>query len=252
MTRTKRPKRPRRSLHIVDNVMTPRADEDGTPRSVGPYLPVVRACDLCPARCCRCQVKVSLPDALHFCTTMGLPLFTPHELIVAQPGPRSFRVEIDPRALAPNADWQEHIEIVLRRVDGVCASLLRVGGYERCGAYAARPMTCRIYPLSWEEGDRSFGPTSVLCAVPYAVTPSVAAQLEQDVVRYHRFWAIHEEIAKEWHARPSRSDFGLDAFLSFVIPRTADRLGVDPGPTLAEGNPDARLYQAMVASKRIR
>ena len=238
-------------FELVRNAMTPLANEDGSARGFGPYAPVLRACDVCPARCCRCQVKCSLPDAVHFCTTLGLPFFVPLEIVAAEPGPRTARIDADPRAISPEADWRGAVEIVLRRKEGACVSLLRVGGYERCGAYAARPMTCRIYPLSWQEGlDVHFGPSKILCAVPYAVTPSAELQLQADIVRYHEYWRLHEEVIAEWEARPDHAPRTLEAFLEFALPRTAEKMGVELGPTLARGSPDARLYQAMQGSKR--
>ena len=42
--------------------------------------------------------------------------------------------------------WLGTCEIQLRRrKDGSCHALVSVGGYERCGVYAARPLACRAY-----------------------------------------------------------------------------------------------------------
>ena len=83
-------------LKIIRNAMVPLVDEQGNSRSFGPYKGVVGACNLCPARCCRYTVKVSIPDALRFCTVLGVPFFAGLRL-VASDSPRAFTVKYDSR-----------------------------------------------------------------------------------------------------------------------------------------------------------
>lgn len=228
---------------------TPTCDSEGRPTSkIAPYLPVRDPCTLCPARCCRLNVKVSLPDALHFCTTLGVPFFAGLTLVPSEDPEHAFALDPDPRFVGPEDAWPGTAEIQLRRrEDGGCASLVKVGEHERCGVYSARPSFCRTYPASWRAETVEGGPATILCPVPYGIDPDAEAELRGQIQRSIRLWRLHDEVVGAWNA--AEAPRTPEAFLRFAIPRVAARLEVDPGPTLAEGTRDQRLYDAMVSSK---
>jgi len=178
------------NVKLLPHAFTPLAHDDGTPRSkIQPYLPVLQTCEVCPARCCRFNVKVSLADAVHYCTTLGVPFFEGMHLVPSDHKHHSFEVERDPILNPEEEGWTGRAEIQLRRKeDGSCHALVEIGGYERCGVYEARPTLCRLYPMSWTSDVAKGGPAVVVCPVPYGVTEASERQFVHDVgdARRHR------------------------------------------------------------------
>lgn len=240
------------NLKILRNAMVPHTAEDGTPLHIGPYQPVRDACEICPARCCRFTVKVSIPDALRFCSILGLPFFAGLTLAPGG-GPRSFEIEHD-RRINPDVEmWPGTADIVLRRADdGSCGMLISVGGHDRCGAYAARPSTCRLYPVTWTSDVAEGGPPLLACPVPYALTPSLQETFFEHALDSIDRWALHDRIIAAWHEQDVEGGRTTQAFLHFSMTMAAEELGVDLGRILDVGGPLERLQQAMIDSGIIR
>lgn len=243
------------NLKILKNPYAPLANDDGTPRSPGPapYLPVLGACNLCPARCCRLNVKVSLGDAIHYCTTLGVPFFAGLTLMPSTHATYAFRVERDVRVNPDAEGWLGTVEIQLRRTsDGSCRGLIAVGGYERCGVYSARPSLCRMYPMSWTSDVAKGNPGMLLCPVPYGVTEAEERAFLKVAETSIERWEAHEDVVAEWHASTPPEGRTVEAFLLFAIPRTAELLGMSHEGVLARGAPHQRLQAAMVGSKMLK
>ena len=241
-------------LRIIRNAMVPLTDDEGKRRGFGPYEPVLDACSLCPARCCRFTVKVGLPDAIHFCTTLQVPFFA-GLTIVKGGGDRSFEVEYDARVCVgvEEEDWPGRGEIALvRREDGGCSHLVGIGGYQRCGVYAARPSTCRLYPVTWDSDVAQGGPAIVACPVPYGIPPAAEDEFYREASRSIERWQIHDRVLAQWHELEPEGGRTVEAFLGFAIPRTAELLNVDASIVLDPGGPNERLHQAMVDSGVVR
>ena len=236
--------------------MVPLVDEQGNPRTFSPYKGVVGACNLCPARCCRYMVKVSIPDALRFCRVLGLPFFAGLRL-VASDSERAFRVDYDSRLFPEfdEANYGGKAEIALiQRDDGGCSHLVGIGGYERCGVYAARPSTCRLYPVVWESDVAQGGPPVISCPVAYGMTPAMEDDFYRDAKESIENWQLHDELLREWEAESERDDeSSTDAltFLRFVFTKAAERLGVELKEALDLGTPFERLADAMRYSKTL-
>ncbi len=240
------------NLKILRNHMVPWTDEDGAPERGGPYKPVASACELCPAQCCRYGVRVSIPDALRYCSVLGVP-FGAGLTISPSDGPRSFRVEHDPKLNPDVEEWPGTADIMLRRrADGSCGMLVDVGGFDRCGAYDARPSTCRLYPVTWTSDVAEGGPPMVSCPVPYGFSPSMRETFYRDAVESVERWALHDRLVAEWHEHEPEEVRTLQAFLHFVFPRAAEALGTDLGRILDPGGPGERLQAAMIDSGIIR
>ncbi|MCC7381269.1 MAG: YkgJ family cysteine cluster protein [Deltaproteobacteria bacterium] len=252
--RSKKARAPKAApISILKTALTPLTDAQGQPRHFAPYRPHLQPCDLCPGRCCRLQVEISLPDAIDLCATLGVPFLAVLTIAPSVEGVRGMILERDPRWVDAEDGWPGRGEIALRRRrDGSCAFLDDHQGYFRCGAYAVRPAACRLYPLSWEQGADRGGPSAILCAVPYAVTPEKEKQFVRDLLRARERWALHEEIVTEWNAMKHEAPPTLDAFLAFAVPRTRERLGVESGPMLEAGSANERLARAMVAAGVLR
>ncbi|MFO0727341.1 MAG: YkgJ family cysteine cluster protein [Myxococcota bacterium] len=237
-------------LAVIHTARTPLTDEAGKPRTFSPHPPQLRACDLCPGRCCRKYIQTSIPDAVLLCATLGVPFSAILRLAPASPGPRAFAVDKDERYIAAEDGWPGYGELALRQhPDQSCVFLAEFEGHFRCGVYGLRPSVCRLYPLSWTDGERQGGPNSVLCPFPYAVTPSMEARFLDDLEQARLGWARHEALVAEWHARPAEDPRSFDAFLRFVVPRAAAELGVDAGPML-DPRSAADKYAAAVSAGR--
>jgi Fe-S-cluster containining protein len=241
------------NIKLQMSAYVPKVGDDGKPLSrIAPYLPVVGACQLCPARCCRLNVKVSLPDAIHYCKTLGVPFFTGMTFVPSDHKAHSFLIERDPRVVPAENGWAGRAEIQLRRQeDGACHALLRTGGYERCGVYDARPSLCRLYPMSWTSDVAQGGPEAVLCPIPYGYTDADERKFLRDAEQSIERWEIHDDVVLAWHQQTPEART-LRAFLEFAIPTAAARMGVDPTGVLADGWPEQRLYEQMIACKVIK
>ena len=241
-------------LKIIRNAMVPLLDEHGKPRGFGPYNGVVGACNICPARCCRYTVKVSIPDALRFCKVLGVPFFAGLNL-VASDSVRAFTVSYDSR-LFPDVsedDFCGKAEIALnRREDGGCSHLVEIGGYERCGVYSARPSTCRLYPVVWESEVARGGPPIISCPVAYGMTPKMEADFYRDASESIENWQLHDELVERWEMS-SEDEFPRDAmtFLNFVLSRAAERSGIELAGVLDHGTPFERMAEAMMFSRTL-
>jgi Fe-S-cluster containining protein len=237
------------NVKIMPSAYVPKVGDDGRPLSrIQPYLPVLGACELCPARCCRLNVKVSLPDAIHYCRTLSLPFFAGMTFVPGDHAAHSFILERDDRIVPAGDGWGGRAEIQLRRQEsGACHALVVIGGYERCGVYAARPSLCRLYPVTWTSDVARGGPEAVLCPVPYGYTEGDERQFLADIEVSIERWEIHDDVIAAWNG--SAEPRTVESFLGFALPRAAERMGVEAPSILAEGFPEQRLYHQMVGSK---
>lgn len=221
-------------LRLTRNAFAPLVEADGTPRTkILPYQPVVDACSVCPARCCRLHVKVSLPDAVVWCKTLQVPFFAGMVVVPTEPHEHSFAL----------ADGHAEIELA-RREDGGCKALIDLGGYERCGAYGARPSGCRTYPVGWESEETRGGPATIVCPVPYGIRPDEERQFVADVETAIERWRIHDEIVTAWNDDDTIEDRSAETFLSYALERAGRLMGEAVAIRLS-AHPDERLYEAM-------
>ena len=235
------------SFRIIHTPFVSVTDAQGRSQSKRqPYRPMLDPCRLCPARCCHTEVKVSLPDVIRLCGTLKLPFFAAFVFEPSTNHRRGIRLAQDDRLSALDEEWTGLAEIRMRRRDnGGCFGLNDIGGYLRCGVYDARPMNCRLYPLSWEDDAGRFGPTSVLCPAPFAVTPEVARQAESDAATAHGYWSIHETAVARWNA--STTEATVEAALPFLLTEVAAALDVQLDPViLIDGTPEQRLGRELL------
>lgn len=240
------------NIQLVRNAMAPLVNDDGTPRSKMPlpYLPVLNPCAICPARCCRLNVKVSLKDAVHYCHTLGLPFFSGLTFVPSDHSTHAFAIARDPRINPNEEGWLGTVEIQLRRKeDGSCHALVNVGGYDRCGVYAARPSLCRLYPMSWTSDVAKGNPGMILCPVPYGVNEAEERHLFHEIESSIEAWEEHDDIVIEWHETTKPEERTAEKFLEFAIPKAAAKAGVPWQKILARGTPEQRLFQAMSGAR---
>jgi Fe-S-cluster containining protein len=197
---------------------------DGRSRLPTPLAPAIDPCRVCPARCCHQQVIVSVPEALRIADTLDVPLAAVVDFVPLG-GPHTFPFD---GTAARSSVWHAFegtAAIALRRRDdGACWFLVDLDGFKRCGAYALRPGSCRLYPLSFEWGDLRSGPAQMLCPVPFAVTDGVVAAVEAAAAQTIDDWTRHDLLVEGWSKAevPTRSP---ELFWSYAL----DQLGRPDG-----------------------
>lgn len=229
-------------VRLTPHPLTPKCDEDGAPATrIAPYRPVVEPCAVCPAHCCHLHVKVSVADAVALCRAIDVPLSAAVVVRTVAPHEHSFAVDDDPRILRSSAGWTGHAELQLVHDDdtGRCQQLVDIGGYQRCGVYAARPTGCRTYPVGWETDTQKGGPGSVACPVAYAIRPQDERQFIAHVELAIERWAAHRAIVDAWNQRDTHP---LDDFFAHAL-SAAGAEDVAVG-----GDAQAQLYALQVAT----
>ena len=229
-------------IRLLPTAMTPLATEAGAHRRLGPYRPHLDACALCPARCCRMTVRCSVADVVRFCHVLQLPWQAGFRLIPGN-SPESIP--------ARGADGVVDLDFALhQKSNGDCANLVEHRGYWRCGAYAARPSPCRMYPVSYDAATRRGGTPFVQCPVPWAITPEVEARLRIDIATSIEGWALHQQVRRAWVEAGADQDGA--AMARFVLARAQQALGLEGPARLEEAPPEARLVTAMRGAGVIR
>ena len=241
---------------FVDGPWTPLVDDRGHPRrstdvySVGsgngqPLKPVKDQCDTCPAKCCHNRVVLSIPDAIEFCQTLGIPLLS---ALRFSPAPseslKSFLLNHDSR-LNPeckSSEWSGKADIILPMQNNkACGYLIDIRGYKRCGVYAARPSICRTYPMTFGFLDEISGEISpeisgenpglvvksrVSCPAPFPVDAAMEKEFKKAALSSREKWLVHSQVVAEWEAFESEDGRTAENFLLFSIPRAAQLLGL--------------------------
>lgn len=228
-------------IRLLPQAMTPLCDEAGAPRGFAPWKPVIDACSLCPARCCRMTVRCSVADVVRYCKVLDVPWQAGFRLVPGE-GPQTFDVA--------TADGVRAVEFALHQAPGGdCANLVEHHGYWRCGAYDARPTPCRLYPVSYDAATRKGG-AGVLCLVPYGVTPEREAALKAEIARSIEGWTEHQRIADAWRAVVGPRTEA--AMAQFVLTEAAKAFGADASRLLASDSPQERLRQQMLGAGVLR
>ena len=236
------------SVRLLPHPFTVRVNEEGLPKTpIAPYGAVRGACRLCPALCCRMSVTVSLPDALQYSRTLGVPLFSGLSIKASEHPDHSFRMDADSRWGTEGESWPGRAELELkRRADGRCHAIVDIDGYQRCGVYTARPSFCRTYPVRWTSDVAEGGPPRVRCPVPYGITDDEAETITGEVERSIEWWELHDDIVRTWNE--SDGPFTIEAFLAFAVPAAARLSGIDAPDALESGSAADRLATVVHAS----
>jgi Fe-S-cluster containining protein len=216
--------RPDGPLRVLSGPYTPRVGPDGRSRLPTPLRPAEDPCRVCPARCCHQKVIVSVPEALRIADTLDVPLASVVDFVPLD-GPHSFPLDADAARASVWRAFEGTAGIALRRRDdGACWFLVDLDGFKRCSAYALRPGSCRLYPVSFEWGDLRSGPTQLLCPVPFAVTDAVVAGVEAAAAQTIDDWATHDAIVEGW-AKAAVDRRSPELFWSYAL----DQLGRPDG-----------------------
>jgi Fe-S-cluster containining protein len=191
-------------------------------------------CATCNAGCCR-QYLVPLCgyDVWLISTRQRL---RPNQFAVPYPiseeRTEGFKLEADGPQLALTLDKRGQF-----RRNGPCVFLLSLGGHDRCGIYADRPVVCHAYPFVSKGLALGFR-TSPLCpAGAWSEGNLLERRRRRDVNRAEMQYDIYGEVVARWNARveaagPGR-EFGMTEYYSYLInvyeglARIDDALGPD-------------------------
>ena len=224
---------------LVESPMTPLVDDNGYPRSRSLesnnnrqlLQSAINPCEVCPAKCCNHLVVLSLPDAIEFCQTLGIPFLSGLRFSPSQNGATktAFLMDHDSR-LNPECqpdEWPGTANITLpRHNNGSCKMLVDIGGYKRCGVYSVRPSACRTYPMTYEVLGVRTGSVQISCPTPFPIDATTEKELKDVALSAEKKWHVHMQVIKEWEAFEPDDGRTVENFLLFSIPRAAQLSGL--------------------------
>jgi Fe-S-cluster containining protein len=233
-------------ISFIESSMTPLVNDRGDPYSMEsndeqPLEPMIDQCEVCPAKCCAGIVILSLPDAIEFCQTLGVPFlsglrFNFWQDVVTE---TAFPLDHDER-ISPESQpgqWTGKADITLpRNDDGICKFLVDMNGYKRCGVYAARPSGCRTYPLAFKRSGKRTGPQQIACSAPFGVTRKMENEYRIAAASSHKNWCVHSQVIKQWEAFEPEDGRTVENFLLYTIPLAARLSGLQYDKVLFHRN----------------
>ena len=234
-------------IKLTQHALVPLVDADGQPRQFAPFGAHPDACSVCPSRCCRGTVRASVADVVRFCTALKVPYRAAFTLVWSANGTGFILDEAPAEWAIDDVDVRPiRADFALRQdANGQCAHLTDLGGHFRCSVYDARPSACRLYPISWSSKDRIGGPPMVFCPVPYAVTPTMEADVRREIAWSIRGRTLHDTLAEEWENEDVDGPRTPETMTRFVLTRAAERLGESPELLFDDRTSTERMHAAV-------
>jgi len=185
-------------------------------------------CAHCMASCCTLDVCVNAVDLARMVLPLGI---APQRLVTLDPKHES---TVAPPVLIEG----QPVQMLLRREPDprikrtACNMLAWPGGQPRCGAYAARPGICRIYPFRFttDRGSEHTVGAPVMCPLHFALTRSAQRGIEAEIVTWRDQLAFAARVVRDWNRLHGKRD--ADAFFRYAVERGARKLKLDPRPFL--------------------
>jgi Fe-S-cluster containining protein len=175
-------------------------------------------CATCNAGCCRRYlVPLCGYDVWLISTRQHL---SPEQFAVAYPmedeRTEGFKLEADGPQLALTLDKQGEF-----RLNGPCVFLLTLGGHDRCGIYADRPVVCHAYPFVSKGEALGFRVRALCPDGAWTDGNLLERRRRRDVNRAEMQYDIYGEVVARWNARveaagPGR-EFGMTEYYSYLI-----------------------------------
>jgi Fe-S-cluster containining protein len=194
------------------------------PRALIPIEHSINPCIGCRAHCCHHILHLSAFEAVRIACVLTLP---PEEFVDAEAWTRPDR-DIGVPVLHPIRTDAGPVRLRLKQQeDKACAFLYSIAGKGRCGAYAARPGVCRIYPFEIEDeiGRVRVGTTDY-CEQAWLFDDDTVAGLERSVADWRADLSRDRELVARWN-RGTRAERSLGAFYRWAVAELADELGGD-------------------------
>ena len=165
-------------------------------------------CSRCPGACCdTLAITVNIVDVARIVRALHLPL----EQLLARyvdedprEKPYVFHIRNQPVSLALNPPGAKTCG---------CPFLMKIGAEARCGIYALRPGTCRVYPFSRQKS-RVYHKRNAICPSRFCVDPA-DRDIHGAIDSYQEEWNVHAGFCDEWNAEPPRYP-SFDKLLDFV------------------------------------
>jgi Fe-S-cluster containining protein len=175
-------------------------------------------CAGCPAACCRRYlVPLCGYDVWLISTRQRL---RPEQFAVVYPiddeRTEGFRLAADGSQFALSLDKQGQF-----RLNSACVFLVSLGGHDRCGIYADRPVVCHAYPFVSKGPALAFR-ARVLCPDgAWSEGSLLERRRRRDVNRAEMQYDIYGEVVARWNARveaagPGR-EFSMVEYYSYLL-----------------------------------
>jgi Fe-S-cluster containining protein len=181
-------------------------------------------CEACLAPCCTKTVWLSGTEAARIARALSLSF---SDFVVAGPH-EEFEGQVDLTAWHPMELEEGPVRLRLRqREDKGCVFRFHVNGRARCGNYANRPGTCRVYPHAWLDGDgkHHFVGTTDVCQVRWLFDENSVRGLEAELKRWRADAKLDKKLCARWNkafAKKESAERTLDALGEFLVAGLGD------------------------------
>jgi Fe-S-cluster containining protein len=194
-----------------------------TPAFMRAYKASADPCATCAGSCCSLVINITVLDVARLAVNLTVD---PREFCKLNDRPSQGAlpaVEIDgkPQRIALRAGMGKP-----------CVLLHTIDSSRRCGVYALRPMTCRLYPFKFVVDDHLEGPELILCPQKWLVSKASRRRL----VRLYREAAVEEQQARRAlfaFRRQRRFPHTEEGLMRYALVKGSALLGLDPAPLIA-------------------
>jgi Fe-S-cluster containining protein len=233
-----RPRRPRIKLPKIKLAAYPTPADYAKVAHLPDCLRGFRAssnpCPRCPGHCCELLLSLTVHDVARICVALTIPPTEFCHLEERRDDWRSPPIFLDGKKLR------------LMLTSGPrkpCIFLHRMDKQRRCAIYELRPMTCRLYPFKWQQGELISGPRMVWCPEKWLLD-GAARQRITAVIKQGLIEEEESALSINAFADQQRHPQTADGFMQYAVEEGARLLGIDASEVLAPPKP-VRLRKAL-------
>jgi Fe-S-cluster containining protein len=191
-------------------------------------------CLRCPGHCCELLLSLTVHDIARICVALTVPPREFCHLEERHDNWRSPPVQLDGKKL--------HV-MLTSGPRKPCIFLHKMASQRRCAIYELRPMTCRLYPFKWQQGDLLSGPRFVWCPEKWlldgAARKRITAVIKQSLTEDEESALSINAFTEQQRYPPTE-----DGFFRYAVEEGARLLGLDASGVLAPPQP-VRLGKAL-------
>ncbi|MBN2362439.1 MAG: YkgJ family cysteine cluster protein [Deltaproteobacteria bacterium] len=191
-------------------------------------------CPRCPGHCCELLLSLTVHDIARISVGLTVPPTEFCHLAERRDNWRSPPVSLDGKRL--------HVMLNCGPIKP-CVFLHRMQSQRRCAIYELRPMTCRLYPFKWQQGDLISGPRVVWCPEQWLLDAAARRRITA-VIKQSLIEEEESALAIKGFSEQQRQPQTVDGFMRYAVEEGARLLGLDAGEVLAPPQP-RRLRKAL-------
>ncbi len=185
-------------------------------------------CPRCPGYCCQLLLSLTVHDVARIC--VGLTV---------QPEEFCHLEARDDGWSSPPVEVEGGLKYLLLNSGGIrddastqpCVFLHTLTRQRRCSIYELRPMTCRLYPFRWQQGDLLSGPRVIWCPLEWLVSPASKRRVVRTIKQSLIEEAESAEVVRAFN-RQRKIPHTQQDFFRHAIEQGARLLGLDPTAAL--------------------